>query len=336
MKALKHTGVNQIALVDVAEPQPGYGQIKIKVAYAALCATDVHIVTQGLYNRKPGNILGHEVSGTVAEFGPGTENVRLKMGDKVVVGFGPCGVCDPCQRGNEIFCENRKRLGGFAEYVVTDANSIFKVPDDADLSLYCLVEPSTCALRCIDISQIKTGETVAVSGVGGIGSIILNMVLLSGGARVTAIDPVKEKRELAMSLGASYTINPAEGNLVNQAMEITGGRGFDIVIETSGLPIAAPPVLNMIAGKGRAIFFGVYPMDYELPVNLFKLFQKEAKILTVFTSVYNYPRVIDLFPRMQMQKIVGKIMPLSEIVEAFEIFHKSIYPKIVIKCSDFE
>jgi threonine dehydrogenase-like Zn-dependent dehydrogenase len=158
------------------------------------------------------------------------------------------------------------------------------------------------------------------------------MVLLAGGAKVTAIDPVPEKRELALSMGAEYVLDPFHDNLEERSMEITDGNGFDHVFEVSGSPKAANVCLDIVAHCGKVTYFAVFPPKYEMPLNLYKLYMKEASIQTVFTSHYLFPRAINLMPRVQTDKIIGKVLPLSQALEAFELFKESRYPKILLEC----
>ncbi|MFP3156062.1 alcohol dehydrogenase catalytic domain-containing protein [Lachnospiraceae bacterium ZAX-1] len=334
MKQLWFESENTVALRTVDVPDVKPGQVKVKIAYAALCATDVHQVTMGVLGAKPPMPLGHEASGIIEELGAGTEHSGFKVGDKVClfpVSF--CGICPQCKQGRPQYCENAQTTGAFAEYVVTDASAVFKIPDDANLQHFSLVEPANCTLRAMDLAPIPHGATVAVSGIGGIGGILLNQVILSGAAKITAIDPVEDKRKMALLMGAQYAINPFEGDLVEQALKITDGAGFDFVFEVSGSPKAAPPVLKMLARCGTAVYFAVYPPKYEMPLSLYDLYLKEGRIQTVFTTPSIMPRTINLIPRMQLDKIIGKVMPLDEAVEGFVLFEKSIYPKILLDCN---
>jgi (R,R)-butanediol dehydrogenase/meso-butanediol dehydrogenase/diacetyl reductase len=237
-----------------------------------------------------------------------------------------------CKRGQRQYCQNAKPIGAMAEYIVTHVSALNKIPDDADLKIYSLVEPACCTVRAMDLAPVKHGATVAVSGVGGIGSILLNMILLTGGAQVTAIDPVASKRELAVRMGAQYAIDPFHENLEERAMELTNGLGYDMVFEVSGSPKASEPCLKIMAKGGTVVYFAVYPPKYEMPLNLYELYRKEGRIQTVFTDPVIMPRVINLVPRLQLDKIIGKVMPLSEGPEAFKLFEQSIYPKILLKC----
>jgi len=337
MKAIWWTGPDKIELLDTPVPETKPGTIKIKIAYAAICATDLHMVSMGVMNAKlpeGGRQMGHEGCGTIEEMGAGTEKSGLKVGDKVAMQpRGSCGYCANCKAGMQQYCMNS--IGGsmFAEYVVTAPSGVYKLPDDADLINYSIVEPTVCVVRAMDLSPIRHGQSVMVSGVGAIGSILLNTVILSGASNITVSDPVPQKRENALAMGAQYVIDPVNEDLVARGLEITGGRGFDHIFEVSGVPAAAPPCIKLLARCGTVTYFAVFPPTYELPLNLHELYMKEGRIQTVFTHPTITPRVIELIPRMQTDRIIGKVYDLADGMEAIEMFHKSIYPKILLKCS---
>lgn len=335
MKQLWWVDKDQIELKDVEIPEVKPNEVKVKIAYAALCATDIHQVTMGVMNSKPPAPLGHEASGVIAELGEEAAKKGYKIGDKVTLFPGShCGGCEWCKRGMEQYCINFKPTGAFAEYVVTDINTIYKLPDDADLKEYSIVEPTNCCLRAMDLAPIRHGATVCVAGVGGIGSIMLNQILLSGAARITVIEPVEQKRKMALEMGAEYVIDPFNEDAVARAMEITDGLGFDYVFEMSGSPKAAQTPLEILARCGTAVYFAVFPPTYEMPLNLHELYMKEGRIQTVFTSTSIMPRSIKMIKRMQTDKIIQKIMPLSQAVESFEVFKTSKYPKILLDCNN--
>ena len=334
MKQLWWLDENKIDLIDVDIPAVGPGEVKVKIAYAALCATDVHMVTMGVMGSKPPAPLGHEAAGTLVELSPEAEAAGYKLGDKVTMfPVSHCGECEWCKKGMTQYCIHSKPTGAFAEYVVTDVKTIYKLPDSAELRDYAIVEPTNCCLRAMDLAPIRHGATVCVAGVGGIGSIMLNQVLLSGAARITVIDPVPEKRELALSMGAQYVIDPFHEDAVARAMEITGGLGFDYVFEMSGSPKAAATPIEILARCGTAVYFAVFPPQFEMPLNLHALYMKEGRIQTVFTTTTIMNRSINMIERMQTDKIIGKVMPLSEAVESFEVFKTAKYPKILLDCS---
>lgn len=342
MKALVYTAPGKCEMQEIPEPQIQFpDEVKVQIDYCAMCATDVHIVTMGLYGMPAPWVMGHELCGTIVEAGPDAKTLGFDVSDKVVVNLSAhCGVCEQCKRGNDIFCTNKytAKGGGFTEYCIAKPKMMFKIPNPSpvDQMYYSLAEPMASAMDGMDLADIKIGDTVLLSGCGSIGSIILDMLLLRGGTRVTVSDPMPEKRELALSMGAQYVIDPTKENIIERGMKITDGRGYDIIFDAAGVPKAAPPLLKLMAKKGTLVYFAVFPMDYELPVNLYDLYLKEGRIQTVFTTIYNYPRVIDLIPRMQLNKIVTKVMPLTQGVEAFNLFLESKNNKIIVKCSNFE
>ena len=338
MKSIWWTGPDKIELLsDVPVPEVKPGFIKIKLAYAAICATDIHMVSMGAMNAvmaEGGQGLGHECSGYVEELGEATEKSGLKIGDKVVIyPGGSCGQCENCRNGIPQYCREKGGLHAFSEYSVVRATGVYKIPDDADMQRYALVEPAVCVIRAMDLSPIKHGQTVMVSGVGGIGSILLDMVIHSGASKITVSDPVPQKRENAVSMGALHTIDPINEDLIARGLEITDGKGFDHIFEVSGVPAAAPPCIDLLAKCGTVTYFAVFPPTYEMPLNLHTLYMKEGRVQTVFTNPDIMHRAINLMPRLQTEKIIGKVFDLADGMDAIEMFHKSIYPKILIKCN---
>lgn len=280
-------------LLDIPEPQLlPTDDMKIRVDYCAMCATDVHIVTMGLYGMPAPWIMGHELCGTIVEVNPRATENGFAVGDKVVVNCtAPCGCCDECKRGHDIFCKHPiagSFVHGFTEYCTAVCEQVFQIPKNSpiDPKYYCLAEPMASAMDGMDLADIKIGDNVLLQGCGAIGSIILNMLLLKGGANVTV----------------------------------------------SGVPAAAPLLPKLLANKGTVVYFAVFPMDYELPLNLYDLYIKEGRLQTVFTTIYNYPRVIDLIPRMNLDVIANREMKLSDGVEIFNAFLESKSNKIIVDC----
>ena len=172
---------DRVEIREVDIPEVMEYEVKVKIAFAAICATDVHRVTMDVFARKSPFRLGHQASGVIEEIGPGFETYGFKVGDKVCLyPVSSCGLCELCKKGHRQYCNNGRLVGAFAEYVIRHVSAINKIPDDADLQKYSLVEPASSTVRAMDLAPIPHGTTVAVSGIGGIGSILLNQVILSG------------------------------------------------------------------------------------------------------------------------------------------------------------
>lgn len=293
-----------IELVELPEPViTNPTQVKVKVAFASICGSDIHTVkgeaddhwAEVGYGANEPIPLGHEASGTVVEIGSGATIKGLKVGDKVSYYYNYyCGSCYFCRNGQEQFCLNvlTDTCGAMSEYMVLEEQQVFKLRDEVELSRACLVEPISVCLHGIDIARIKAGAKVAISGGGGVGLLMLQLAKLSGASRLTLIEPVEEKRELAKSLGAVQVIDPMKEDVVNEAMRITEGLGYDIVIESSGAKSACATSYSCLSRGGLLEFFAIYSPDFAFPVNLFDLWQKEATICSVFQSPYMFPRAI--------------------------------------------
>ena len=341
MKAIVFARENEVAVVEKTCREVEPEDVKVKMAFCAICATDVHIVTEGLYGIPADGswILGHESSGTIVEVGEKAAEQGLKVGDRVTMNpIVSCGDCYYCHNGQEHYCENSwkwsfKNNGCMTEYVVFHKSQVYPIPDTVSLEEAALAEPLSVCMRAMDLAQIKIGNRVIVSGAGGIGLILLQLAKLQGGTKLTVIEPVEEKRKLALKLGAEYVIDPKTQDITAEAMRITENRGYDCVIEASGVPVAAPPCLQIVAKCGKIVYFAVFPKDYELPVNLQKLYDQEASILTVFAYPYLYPRGVAALKAIDLKSIIGATFDLTDAVAAFEAHKKSIYPKILIKCS---
>ena len=337
MKACVYEKTGKVGLREVELEKPGNDDIRIKVADCAICATDAHIVNHDMFNPTPGLVLGHEVSGIVSEVGPDAKDAGFQVGDLVVGSpLRNCGHCDQCKKGNGQYCTSYKDMnfGGMAEYKVYNKRNLYHIPRGLTLRDACLVEPLSCVMRCMDLTQIQQGQTVCLSGTGGIGLLMLQAIRMRGAAEITVIEPVKEKHELARKLGAEHVIDPFKDNIIEKSMQITNGEGFDIVIEASGARSAASPCLDIVAKCGTVTYFAVFPEDYELPLNLFKLYSKEARIQTVYTNPLIYPRAVRFAKQLNLDAVIGAEFPLEDCEAAFNAFATKKYPKVILRCAD--
>lgn len=224
-------------------------------------------------------------------------------------------------------------FGGMAEYKDYTQNCLFKIPDELPSRKASLVEPLTCVMRAMDLAEIRQGDFVCLSGLGGIGLLMLQAIKLRGAGKIAVIEPIKEKRETALKLGADYAIDPSTESVVAAANRITDGKGFNVVVECSGARAAAPVCIDIAAKCGTVVYFAVYPTDYEMPLNLFDCYCKELRIQTVYTHTEIMPRAINLISKLELDDIIGAEFPLERSEEAFEAFATKKYPKVLIKCS---
>lgn len=340
MKGVIHLGNLKFAIdpaIDI--PEPGPNQILIKVAYTALCATDIHgsAGVIGIGGAAPGHAIGHECSGVVVKLGSEAAGKGFNIGDHVVGDPGMyCHHCIACKEGKKCTTIHERGHGSMAQYKLYNLDSCHVIPGDFPLKRAVLVEPTTCVLRAMDLTKPLMGQTACLSGAGGIGMLLLRAIKRAGLTKITVIEPVEEKWPLIKELGAEHVINPKTQDVKAECDRITNGVGFDYVYECAGVPSAAPVCLDILGYGGTACYFAVYTEDYDLPVNLHKLFMKEGRIQAVFVHPTNFPRAVRFIQEDDpvIDKIIGLELPLDRAVEAFEAFETSKYSKIVLKCHE--
>ncbi len=203
-----------VEYIEMPEPQAAPGQVVIEIRNAGVCGTDIHIF-KSEYVIKPPVILGHEVCGTIVETGAGV--TRWKVGDRVTVNPSAgrlCGKCRYCQIGAPFMCIDRAAVGsgmngGFAKYLNVRQEIVLPLPESLDFETGALCEPFACAVQAVlELTTIRPGEVVAVSGPGPIG-LMCAMLAKAYGARVVLLGTSKDagRMELSKTLGIDVTVN---------------------------------------------------------------------------------------------------------------------------------
>jgi (R,R)-butanediol dehydrogenase/meso-butanediol dehydrogenase/diacetyl reductase/L-iditol 2-dehydrogenase len=282
--------------------------------------------------------LGHEISGIVEGLGARATRKGLKIGDRVSGNFLRfCGTCRACLTGRQQFCENTQEYNrpGMAETVTWHESQVQKLPDDVSLLHGCILEPSSVAVRIADKARVRVGDRVAVCGGGPIGQLAVQVMARSGATSLTLIEPIEERRQMALRNGAQYVIDPVTEDQQVRAAAITDGDGFDVVIDASGSPRAVQGLLD-IAAKGATVVYGaMYPESYEMPLNLSDyLYRKELTITGVFVSPYTFPRAVQLLPLLNLSELTQSVFDIDEAEAAFAEHISGRHPKVIIRCSD--
>jgi threonine dehydrogenase-like Zn-dependent dehydrogenase len=327
----------RVEILDFPEQEVGPEDVKIKVAYCAICGSDPH-VAEGIFGKEVPIGLGHEVSGVVAGLGKKATKKGLKVGDRVAANFLRfCGTCYYCQNGQQQFCTETAEYErpGMAEYVVWHESQVYKLPDGISLKEGCLLEPTAIAVRMMDKMAHKVGARVAVSGGGPIGQLALQLAKMYGGTSLTMIEPIAERREMAKSFGAEHVIDPFNQDVVEEALRITGGLGFDAVLEVSGAPSAVGNIPAITAKGGTILYGAMYPGDFEMSLNLFKYcYYNELTITGTYVAPYAFPRALQVLPHLDLKPFTGKVYPLERVAEAYAAQMTGKYPKILIECNE--
>lgn len=327
----------EIGVVAFPADEVGPEDVRITVAYAAICGSDPHLA-EGFFGTEVPIGLGHEISGVIAEIGSAVRRTDLAVGDRVSGNFIRfCGTCPPCQDGRQQFCKNLGEYNrpGMARSVVWHESQVYRLPDGVSLLKGCLLEPTSVAVRIADKTRIRPGDRVAICGGGPIGQLALQLMHRYGATSLTMIEPIAERRELAGRFGARHVVDPTAESLPERAREITAGAGFDVVIDASGSRHAVAGLLDIAAPGGTVVYGAMYPEDYELPLNLSDhLYRKELTLTGVFVSPYTFPRAVRLLDELDLDPFLESVIDLEQAAEAFQVHLSGRYPKVVIRCND--
>jgi len=274
--AVTHEFGGEMTIEQLDVRPAGPDEVGVRVTACAICHSDISYMNGAWGGHLPA-VFGHEVAGVVDELGAGVDDVSL--GDTVAVTLVRwCGRCPTCAAGLPALCQNRSRLSdlsrspltldgaavhqglrcaGFAERVVVHTSQVVRVPAE-------LPAEQTALLACgvitgvgavLHTAAMPTGATTAVVGLGGVGLNAVQGSVLAGASLVLGVDPVAGKRQFATTLGATHTAEPADA--VERALELTGGRGLDLVVVTAPSASAVEDAVSMLADAGTAVLVGL-------------------------------------------------------------------------------
>jgi 2-desacetyl-2-hydroxyethyl bacteriochlorophyllide A dehydrogenase len=285
MKAVRLVQPGQpLELHEVPVPLPGPHDVLVRVKAAGICHSDAHY-RAGISTVEPLPMtLGHEVAGVVEQVG--CEVKTAKPGDRVCLHYlATCGTCDWCRGGNDQFCRagqmiGKHRAGGFADFILMPAQSVFALPDEIPFPQGAILMCSSAtSLHALRQARLRPGESVAVFGVGGLGSSAIQLAQALGASTVFAVDLNPRKLELATTLGAT-PINATSDDPVAAIQRLTHGRGVDVALELVGLPLTMRQAVRSLAIKGRAALAGITRESFSI-APYHEVINKEAEIIGV-------------------------------------------------------
>ncbi len=270
-----HEGGVPWEIEDVPTPEPGLGEVLLKVDACGICGSDVHYRFGRGKTAVVPLIPGHEVAGTVVKLGKGAAG--LAEGDRVVVHYIiSCGTCRNCLAGNDNRCRNRRSVGahingGFAEYIVVPDRNAFKLPDAIPSGLGAILGCAvSTAYHSLRFSRLTAGETVVVFGLGGIGLHAVAWAKALGAGQVFGVDIYDDKLSAAGAYGADEALHSERDDVVGRVMTMTEGYGVDIAVECSGHPTCVEQAFKCLHGKvvyesGRFAGIGVLWEPFTIP-----------------------------------------------------------------------
>lgn len=340
MKALvKHSAGPGARLEQVAIPQPGPGQVLIKVKVAAICGTDVHIYKWDAWSAgriKPPLVFGHEFCGEIVKLGEGVRDVKL--GSFVTVeGHFVCGKCYYCRTGQGHICQDVEIIGVdtagcFAQYVLAPAENVWHLDADTPLEVAAIHDPYGNAVHTTLIDEIA-GNTVLVTGCGPIGVIAVAIAKKAGASRVFASDVNDYRLDLAKKMGADIIYNVTQVNLVEEIMKETDGAGVDALLEMAGHPAAINDGFKVLRKGGWAALLGITPTKkVEIDLNDGIIF-KGAKVYGIngrlmYKTWYKMQAL--LRAGLDLTPMITHRFKLEEFEEAFELAASGNSGKIIL------
>ncbi|GII59587.1 alcohol dehydrogenase [Planotetraspora thailandica] len=345
MKVARFHAPGDIRIEDVPEPQPGPGDVKIRVRNCSTCGTDVKIFKFGHHHIRPPRVMGHEIAGEVVEVG--ADVTGWGPGDRVqVIAAIPCGRCEECRRGRMTGCPNQESMGyhydgGFAQYMVVPAkvlavDGLNRIPEGLGFAEASVAEPLACVLNGQELARVGAGDDVVVMGSGPIGCLHVRLARSRGAARVFLVDLNAERLAMAADLvRPDEAICGADTDVVDEVLKLTGGRGADVVITAAASGAAQEQALQMTARQGRISFFGGLPKDdpiIRLDSNL--VHYRELTIVGANgSSPAHNKRALRLIAdgSVPVSDLITHRLPLAEVMDAIDIVSRGAAIKVTIE-----
>jgi len=335
MRAAFFYGAGDIRIEDTDVPVPGDNEVLIRVSYCGICGSDLTAYKTGNY--VPGIIIGHEFSGIIESKGKDVEG--LVEGDRVVgASLIPCGKCEFCLTGRPNLCKNALMTGitingAFAEYIKLPADAVFKIPDNMTLLEATLVEPFSIVLHAMNISSFRPGDVVLVQGAGPIGLLTIALLKISGASRIFVSELSEKRLEIVSKIDKdAILINPSKENIFSRIDRETGGKGVDIIFDTTGSPAAMKSNFTLVKRGGEIIILGIPEEPVES--DIFTTVMNELTIKGSFEGYNEFRRSMDIISRNRgMFNIITSIISLEDIVkDGFErLLQAPVEGKVVVR-----
>lgn len=331
MKAGYYMGDFTYQVQDIPDRRPTGNEVKIEVAWCGLCGTDIHKFQgkNGASKVIPPIILGHECSGIVTDVGE--ECKYFKPGDRVACDPSwSCGKCIWCKQGFPNFCEERHGVAkGFSEYVYPPEENVYHIADSLDLEDAAFAEPLSCAIHGMDLLQIASGKRVVMYGMGAIGSLMLQLIGLTGAREIIVVEREEEKRKLALELGATRAVTDAE------IEAIASEENMDYVIECIGLKKTMEQAIHIAGKNGKVLLFGLGDPDQPVAFNQFEAYTKEVSIYTSYLNPRTTERAVALLESgaIQTRNIISAELSLEEMGEELKTQTYARKGKVMVSLS---
>ena len=317
MKAAVLKGPRQLAVEEVAVPEPGPLQVLVRMRYCGICGSDLHLYRDP--RTPPGSIMGHEFVGEVAEVGRGV--TRFGVGDRVWFGGGPVPTwswkpeygwdLDALLRNDYV-----RQMGGYGDYAVHHQLTLALVPPEVGDIGVCMADQAATALGGVYASRLRIGESVLVTGAGAVGLWALRCAQLAGARRVCVAEPREGRAAHARRLGADWVVDPQQPDVRERVTEFFDGVGPDVVLECSGAGSGVQLAMDCVRLGGRIAIVGL--CHQPVCVNTLQMCVKGVSLNPVASPDRPGGMEVIRQGRADYRQFPYALVPLEEVPEAFE------------------
>jgi 2-desacetyl-2-hydroxyethyl bacteriochlorophyllide A dehydrogenase len=316
-----------VTVETVPDPAPGPREVVVAVAGCGICGTDLHIA-EGEFAPTLPVVPGHEFAGEVVAAGP--DVTELRVGDQVAVDPSLyCHECHYCRRGRGNLCERWGAIGvstagGAAEFAVAPVANCVPLPESVTPADAALIEPLSCAVRGFDVLAPQLGDHYLIYGAGTMGLMMMELAKRAGAASVSMVDLNPTRLETARELGCTATVTSAD--------ELDRPRGWDIVIDCTGVVAAIEDGLGRVAPGGTFQQFGVANEDAKASFSPYRIYNKEIRIVGSMAVLHSFERAAELFAEgaLRPDVMISHRMGLEDYPAALEQFRKGVGRKIQV------
>jgi 2-desacetyl-2-hydroxyethyl bacteriochlorophyllide A dehydrogenase len=330
VRAAVITSPGEVEVTTVPDPSPGPRDVVVAVAGCGICGTDLHILDGEFAPTLP-VVPGHEFAGEVVEVG--REVTEIAVGDQVAVDPSlHCGECYYCRRGRGNLCERWNAIGvstsgGAADFAVGPVANCFRLGEGIATADAALVEPLSCAVRGFDVLQPQLGDHYLIYGAGTMGLMMMELAKRAGAASVSMVDLNPTRLETADVLGCTATVASAD--------ELERPRGWDIVIDCTGVVAAIEDGLSRVGRGGTFQQFGVSNEKAVARFEPYRVYNQEIRIVGSMAVLHSFERAGELLEAgfLRPDVMISHRFDLEDYPKALEQFRQGVGRKIQVQPS---
>ncbi len=338
MKGVVLLGDSECCVKAFPDPEPGPGEVRVKMMVTGICGSDLHLyhMDKEQAEKRGDRIPGHEPCGVVDSVGK--EVKRVKKGDRVTVNhYLGCGHCEQCAAGNLMWCSETRGYGGpidgsHADFIIADERNCVPMPDSVSFVDGAFIAcPGGTAYSSMRKLDVRTGDTVAIFGLGPVGLSGLVLAKAMGG-RVIGVDVIEERAQLAMELGADAVVNAKDNDSIEAIRDLTNGKGVPLAFEASGSAKGRADMVSCLHRGGKAVFVGAG--SSEKVINPGQLIGSQLTLMGSFViPLWMTWEMVNFLntQKISFEGIVTHRFSIEDAPEAYRIFDEGKTGKVVFQ-----